>query len=164
MKDLDLKLIYEFPNEYSEKEAIIMDKIHQTEKTKVVFKYGNASELTYPDVNYLSPSQKKHKYTWTLKVEFPLNSDELKKIVQSVTFKMQSSIKNPVRTLYKPPFEVKECGNLPFKCLITIDWRPCIKLKPYKVTHFLSLGGEDNMKMGFISFLKKSLQDTQKKT
>ena len=109
---------------------------------KLKIKYGNTWKETYPGVEELTPQQQKHEYTWTAYVDIGLSRAESEKLIQSVTFKLHSTFKNPIRTVAKYPYSFTTNGWGMFDLPMIINWKPHTKLEPLKLNHYLSF--EDN--------------------
>ena len=132
-----------FREEYLKRQKVmIIIKDEESKMIKIKIKYGNTCKETYPGVEQLTKQQEKHQYTWTAFVDFGLSRQEVEKIVQSVTFKLHPTFKNPVRTVLKSPYTLTTNGWGMFDLPIIINWKPQLKLEPLKLNHYISF--DDN--------------------
>lgn len=102
--------------------------------------YGNtATKLKVPIIK--PQNEPNHNFSWTLYVKPYLNED-MSAFVSKVQFKLDESFDNPVRTVFKPPYEVNETGWGEFDVWVKIYFRDTNE-KPVSFYHRINLYPSD---------------------
>lgn len=91
-------------------------KLEDSKKLRLKIVYGNKHELV-PDANkyYIllisrsnSDKSKTNKHKWTAFVKVEHEKVKSKDIIESVTFELHETFRNPVRKVSASPYEVKQ--------------------------------------------------------
>ena len=102
--------------------------------------YGNtATKLKKPIIK--RQNEPNHTFSWKLYVK-PYLKEDMSAFVSKVQFKLDESFDNPVRTVFKPPYEVCETGWGEFDVLVKIYFKDANE-KPVSFYHRINLYPSD---------------------
>ncbi|GMM38933.1 YEATS domain-containing protein [Saccharomycopsis crataegensis] len=99
--------------------------------------YGNTAS-PFDATNKPSSVPSDHTHSWTVFVRDPTKSQDLS-MIKKVVFKLHDTIRNPLRTIESPPFEITETGWGEFEVIIKIFFQPESNEKPVQFYHHLKL-------------------------
>lgn len=105
--------------------------------------YGNTASPIDPEKRPATVPPD-HTHSWTIFVRDPTVANDLS-IIKKVVFKLHDTIKNPLRTVEEPPFEITETGWGEFEVIIKVFFQPEANEKPVQFFHHLKLHPYNNL-------------------
>ena len=96
-----------FPDEYEEMLKKMEElKVENEKKLKITIRYGNKHKLVENPQNSNSDKKLTNKHEWTAFVDVEHEKVKAKDIIESVTFQLHPTFRNPERVVDKAPFKV----------------------------------------------------------
>ena len=132
-----------FPDEFAEVTKKMEElKIEDAKRLKIKILYGNKHRLVPNPAKSRSDSAETNKHEWIAFVTINHEGLKAEDLIESVTFELHETFRNPIRKVSKPPFQLKTKGWGTFEIPITIKWKKAVSPAPTTLSHYLSFDGE----------------------